>query len=68
MCEYQDIDATLFIKCNKDKVTYLITFVDDMLIIGNSNPIIKSMKDELSKNFEISDVGLMRYYLGVEIL
>lgn len=34
--DYQDIDVTLFIKCQNDKVPYLLIFMDDMLIIRNS--------------------------------
>ena len=43
-------------------------YVDDLLILGNNNAIIKSTKDMLSSRFDMKDLGLADVILGVKIL
>lgn len=43
------------------------TYVDDLLIMGPNRDVVNSMKDELKREFEIKDLGMASYYLGVRI-
>ena len=44
-------------------------YVDDMLvIIGHDENIILAFKDALQKTFEMSDLGLLHYYLGIQFV
>ena len=43
-------------------------YVDDLLILGNNNAIIKSTKDMLSSRFDMKNLGLDDVILGVKIL
>ena len=45
-----------FKKCNDD-TNYLLLYVDDMLIASNSMSKISELKMELSKKFEMKDLG-----------
>lgn len=37
------------------------------LVIGNCNKEIKVFKDQMEKRFEMNDLGLLTYYLGIEV-
>eukprot|EP00253_Pinus_taeda_P020695 PITA_20695 len=40
---------------------------DDLLMKGNNESYIASIKKELRKGFEITDLGYVHYYLGIEV-
>lgn len=60
-------DATLFVKKVGKTVVYLVVYVDDLLMTGNNESYIASIKKELGKNFEMTDLGYVHYYLGIEV-
>jgi len=41
--------------------------VDDMLLIGNNKEIIWELKTQLSSKFDMKDLGVENYILGMEI-
>jgi len=49
------------------RVTILAVYVDDMIITGNDPLNISQLKKNLSKEFEVKDLGQLRYFLGIEI-
>eukprot|EP00253_Pinus_taeda_P014960 PITA_14960 len=59
-------DATLFVKKVGKTVVYLVVYVDDLLMTGNNESYIASIKKELRKGFEITDLAYVHYYLGIE--
>ncbi|RVW29708.1 Retrovirus-related Pol polyprotein from transposon TNT 1-94 [Vitis vinifera] len=61
-------DHTLFIKRSPGgKITVLIVYVDDIIVTGNDEEEISRLKTVLSKEFEIKDLGTLRYFLGMEV-
>ena len=56
-------DATLFVK----KVGQSVVYVDDLMITRNNDEYISSIKNELKKVFDMKYLGLLHYYLGVEV-
>ncbi|KAK8624593.1 hypothetical protein V6N13_089485 [Hibiscus sabdariffa] len=48
-------------------VSFLILYVDDILIIGNDIPTLQSIKTCLSSCFSMKDLGEAAYILGVKI-
>ncbi|KAK8685906.1 hypothetical protein V6N13_124938 [Hibiscus sabdariffa] len=48
-------------------VSFLILYVDDILIIGNDIPTLESVKAWLSSCFSMKDLGEVAYILGVKI-
>ena len=46
---------------------YLILYVDDLLIAGNTLQDIETLKKELSKKFEMSDCGLLNFFLATSV-
>nr|GEV39216.1 putative ribonuclease H-like domain-containing protein [Tanacetum cinerariifolium] len=61
-------DHTLFLKHRGNFVTCLIIYVDDMIITGNDEEEIKKLKGELFTEFEMKDLGILKYFLGIEVL
>ncbi|KAK6139194.1 hypothetical protein DH2020_027061 [Rehmannia glutinosa] len=50
-----------------DDYVILCLYVDDMLIIGSNDRIIKSTKDMLNSMFDMKDIGLADVILGIKI-
>ena len=66
--KYFNLDgATLFVKKVGRSVVYLVVYVDDLLITGNNDDYIASIKRELKKVFDVTDLGLLHYYLEIEV-
>ena len=42
-------------------------YVDDLIITGNHDDHIAQVKKELHAGFKMTDLGLLHYYLGVEV-
>jgi len=60
-------DPTLFVKKVGRSVVYLVVYIDDLMITGNNDDYIASVKRELMKFFDIIDFGLLHYHLGIEV-
>jgi hypothetical protein len=62
-------DHTLFIKhSTQGMVTILIVYVDDIVLTGNDDGEIQNLKHRLSNEFEIKDLGSLKYFLGIEVV
>ena len=59
-------DHTLFLKKQHGKITTLIVYVDDMVVIGNDPNERKALQSYLSSKFEMKDLGHLKYFLGIE--
>jgi hypothetical protein len=60
-------DHTLFTKRSAGKIAVLIVYVDDIIMTGNDEEEIHNLKSRLAQEFEIKDLGSMRYFLGMEV-
>ncbi|GJZ60536.1 retrovirus-related pol polyprotein from transposon TNT 1-94 [Tanacetum coccineum] len=65
-CPYE---PTLFVKSVKENDEFLIVsiYVDDLIITGTTLALIEKFKTSMKSEFEMSDMGEMRYFLGVEV-
>eukprot|EP00253_Pinus_taeda_P034786 PITA_34786 len=64
---YDIDDATLFVKKVGKLVVYLVVYIDDILMTRNNESYIASIKKELNKGFEMTDLGYVHYYLGIAV-
>ena len=61
-------EATLYVKKAKNGDLLIVSiYVDDMLVTGNDPRLISEFKKEMEDVFEMSDLGHMTYFLGMEI-
>jgi hypothetical protein len=61
-------DHTLFIKdSSQGKVTALIVYVDYIVLTGNDDGEIQNLIHLFANEFEIKDLGSLKYFLGIEV-
>jgi hypothetical protein len=78
----QKLDETLvqlgFLRCPSDLAIYcrrekgssrmvVGVYVDDLVITGTSRSDIQKFKKEMTDMFKMSDLGLLHYYMGIEL-
>ena len=63
-----DHDPALFIHLSPRGRTLLLLYVDDMLITGDDVEHISHMKKQLSEPFQMSNLGPLSYFMGIEVL
>ena len=64
---HSNSDHTLFLKHQQGKVTALIVYVDDMIITGDDANEISMLQEQLSNEFEMKNLGGLKYFLGIEV-
>ena len=60
-------DPNLYFKVMDDEPVILLLYVDDLFLIGNEKQIVECKK-KLAEEFEMKDLELMHYFLGMEVL
>ncbi|WVZ60284.1 hypothetical protein U9M48_010330 [Paspalum notatum var. saurae] len=60
-------DPALFVHTSSRGRTLLLLYVDDMIITGDDPRFIAFVKARPSERFLMSDLGSLRYFLGIEI-
>ncbi|GKB26844.1 retrotransposon protein, putative, ty1-copia subclass [Tanacetum coccineum] len=64
----QNLDEPcVYQKASGSNVTFLILYVDDIIIMGNHIPSLQSVKDYLGKCFAMKDLGEAAFILGIKI-
>ena len=59
---------TLFFKhALKGKITVLILYVDDIVVTCKDSEEMSQLKTYLAAKFEIKDLNILRYFLGIEV-
>ncbi|KAK3026887.1 hypothetical protein RJ639_041356 [Escallonia herrerae] len=61
-------EHALYVKKNKKgDILIVCLYVDDLIFIGNCMKMFDDFKKEMAKEFEMIDIDLMSYYLGIKI-
>nr|GEX13186.1 retrotransposon protein, putative, Ty1-copia subclass [Tanacetum cinerariifolium] len=64
----QNLDEPcVYQKAGGSNVTFLILYVDDIIIMGNHIPSLQSVKDYLGKCFAMKDLREVAFILGIKI-
>jgi hypothetical protein len=61
------VDQCVYSNLVGDHFIYVVLYVDDMLLIGNNDEIIKDVKTHLSSKFDMKYHGVANFILGMEI-
>ena len=63
-----DADHSLYV-CKSDKGIVIVTiYVDDLIIGGDNLEEVEHVKSLLKQEFEMKDLGELRYFLGIEVI
>eukprot|EP00253_Pinus_taeda_P022201 PITA_22201 len=79
---YAKMDSFLletgFSRCHSDNTVYtkkvgksliiLVLYVDDLIVTGSDPNIINHVKSSLKKKFDMTDLGHLHYFLGLQVL
>eukprot|EP00253_Pinus_taeda_P004710 PITA_04710 len=60
-------EPTVYIKEKDGKLLIVVLYVDDVIFTGNDVYLIENFKTVMKEEFEMTDMGLLRYFLGIEI-
>jgi hypothetical protein len=60
-------EATLYVKKINNDVLIISLYVDDLLVIGSNTQQVEKFKKKMMQVFEMTDLGLMSFFLGMEI-
>ncbi|KAJ0925089.1 putative RNA-directed DNA polymerase [Helianthus annuus] len=61
-------DHSLYVLSKSNVFVVLLVYVDDIVITGNNNSEIDKIKSLLSNSFKIKDLGVLKYFLGLEVV
>ncbi|MGG6712920.1 UNVERIFIED_CONTAM: hypothetical protein ITH36_25245, partial [Salmonella enterica subsp. enterica serovar Weltevreden] len=50
------------------QMAILLVYVDDIIVTGNDQKEIQALKQYLFKEFDIKDLGRLKYFLGIEVV
>lgn len=60
-------EPTVYINEKDGKILVIVLYVDDVIFIGNDDYLIENFKSVMKEEFEMTDMGLLRYFLGIEV-
>ena len=63
-CPYEH---ALYVKKNGRNVLLVALYVDDLIFLGSNDQMIEEFKSTMTREFEMTDLGLMRFFLGLEV-
>ncbi|GJR78475.1 zinc finger, CCHC-type containing protein [Tanacetum coccineum] len=61
------LEQAIYTKTSKDSTLLIGVYVDDLIITGTPKKEIDKFKAQMEEKFEMSDLGLLAYYLGREV-
>ena len=60
-------DASLFIYRKQGVLLYMLVYVDDLILTGNSSSHLTKFIDSLSQRFSLKDLDDLSFFLGIEV-
>ena len=60
-------DSCIYVRAIDDDLCIIAVYVDDIIIACKLDSIINDVKSSLSNRFQMKDLGVLRYFLGVNI-
>eukprot|EP00253_Pinus_taeda_P021151 PITA_21151 len=61
-------DNTVYTKKDGKSLIILVLYVDDLILTGSDSNLINHVKSSLKKKFEMTDLGHLHYFLGLQVL
>ncbi|GJZ69558.1 zinc finger, CCHC-type containing protein [Tanacetum coccineum] len=62
-----NLEQAVYTKRSKNSILIVGVYVGDLIITGTPKKEIEVFKSQMEEKFEMSDLGLLAYYLGIEV-
>ncbi len=46
---------------------FIVVYINDLILVCNNKDKLLQVKDELSRKFEMKDLGALHFFLGMEV-
>ena len=60
-------DHCVYMKRDGQNMIFVALYVDDLILASNTSKMLQETKQALSDRFEMTDMGQLKYFLGIEI-
>lgn len=57
----------MYTRYRNGKVLVVGVYVDDLLVAGAEKQEVEAFKQDINKRFEMSNLGLLSFYLGIKV-
>ncbi|KAI5344202.1 hypothetical protein L3X38_012079 [Prunus dulcis] len=61
-------EATLYTKVSTSGILIVSLYVDDIIYTGSSKEMMAAFKDDMMRQYEMTDLGLLHHFLGLGVL
>lgn len=61
-------DTSLFVLHKGAIIVLILVYVDDIILTGNDTPFLIKLIEQLSSRFVMKDLGVLHYFLGIEVI
>jgi hypothetical protein len=61
------LEHAVYRRSEKNDYVLVGVYVDDLIITGSSRANIEAFKKEMMRSFSMRDLGLLSYYLGIQV-
>ena len=61
------VDKTLFLLKHGNDLLIVQIYVDDIIFGGSSHDLVAKFADDMSREFEMSMMGELQFFLGLQI-
>ncbi|XP_024177774.1 uncharacterized protein LOC112183641 [Rosa chinensis] len=60
-------EPTLYVYKKAGSILIVSLYIDDMIFTGNDENVIQQFKKDMMSTYEMNDMGLLHYFLGIEV-
>ncbi|XP_047326610.1 uncharacterized mitochondrial protein AtMg00810-like [Impatiens glandulifera] len=60
-------ESSLYVKTIDKDFLIVCLYVDDLIYFGTNKAMVEEFKNQMMKEFEMTDLGLMKYFLGIQV-
>nr|KYP70091.1 Retrovirus-related Pol polyprotein from transposon TNT 1-94 [Cajanus cajan] len=60
-------EHALYVKESGVNMLFVALYVDDLIFMGNNDEMVQEFKSTMAQEFEMTDLGLMKFFLGLEV-
>lgn len=60
-------EHALYVQKSEVGILFVALYVDDLIFMGSSGRLVQEFKKAMKAEFEMTDLGVMKYFLGLEV-